>query len=333
MSRPAMPPVLLAATALAACASEPLFIPGTAAPPPSAFAAARLLPVPEKVAPPGPPAAPAPAVAALPGDAVPPASPATREPSRPLARVEAANRSAAREPTRHGYVNAAQVYDWTDGALYRLYTAPEQVSEIALQPGEQLIAVAAGDTVRWVIGDTASGTGAARRTHVLVKPTAPGLRTNLVITTDRRVYHIALESSAGPAMASISWAYPADALLALDRGGDPGVPGEGAGGLAVESLNFAYAIDGDDPPWRPLRAFDDGTQVFIEFPPRLSTDEAPPLFVAGKSGRPELVNYRVRGRFYVVDRLFAAAELRLGEKRQAVVRIRAVRPEADGTNR
>jgi len=36
-----------------------------------------------------------------------------------------------------------------------------------------------------------------------------------------------------------------------------------------------------------------------------------------------VVNYRVAGRYYVVDRLFAAAELRLGGKRQKVVRITA----------
>ena len=94
-----------------------------------------------------------------------------------------------------------------------------------------------------------------------------------------------------------------------------------ATGLAIENLRFGSRIDGDNPPWRPLRAFDDGRQVFIEFPPTLQQGEAPPLFVRGEGGRAELVNYRLRGRYYVVDRLFTVAELRLGEKRQQVVRI------------
>lgn len=94
-----------------------------------------------------------------------------------------------------------------------------------------------------------------------------------------------------------------------------------AGPVAVERLNFNYGIEGDTPAWRPVRAFDDGAQVFIEFPPELESTEAPPLFVIGASGKPELVNYRKRGRYYVVDRLFGAAELRLGGKRQQVVRI------------
>jgi P-type conjugative transfer protein TrbG len=247
-------------------------------------------------------------------------------------RVEVANRAATREPSRDRYLNSAQIYFWAEGAIYRLYTAPERVSDIVLEPGERLNSVAAGDTLRWVIGDTTSGTGAARRTHILVKPASAGLSTNLVISTDRRVYHVQLESDARTAMASIAWTYPADALIALRRQ-EPEAPAAEAvaANLAVEALNFDYRIEGDDPPWRPLRAFDDGKQVFIQFPVGLAQGEAPPLFVTGEGGRSELVNYRLRGRYYVVDRLFSAAELRLGERRQQVVRI--LRTDASGQRR
>jgi len=218
-------------------------------------------------------------------------------------------------------IPASEVHPWWDSAVYHLATAPERVSDIALQPGEALIAVAAGDTARWVIGDTTSGSGATRRTHVLVKPAASGLRTNLVIATDRRVYHLELASGA-QAMTSIAWTYPQDELLALQNQEAALVAAEPvAASVTVERLNFNYAIGGDAPAWRPVRAFDDGAQVFIEFPPAMTTGEAPPLFVIGSSGKAELVNYRLRGRYYVVDRLFDTAELRLGEKRQQVVRI------------
>ena len=246
------------------------------------------------------------------------AVPQRRTRATPAGRVDEANRAATREPSRENYVNAAQVHAFMEGALYRLYAAPERVSDIALQPGESLVSVAAGDTARWVIGDTTSGSGAAKRTHILVKPTATGLRTNLVISTDRRVYHVQLESTQRTAMASMSWTYPGDELLALARA-EAAAPV--AGGIALETLNFGYRISGDEPAWRPLRAYDDGRQVFIEFPAGIEVGEAPPLFVTGPEGRAELVNYRMRGRYYVVDRLFAAAELRLGGKRQQVVRI------------
>ncbi|MBG6116622.1 MULTISPECIES: P-type conjugative transfer protein TrbG [unclassified Sphingobium] len=257
----------------------------------------------------------------LPGQLLPP--PSVRvDAGSPTARVEAANRAATREPSSAGYINAVQVYPWTDGALYRLYAAPEQVSDIALQPGEKLVAVSAGDTVRWVIGDTSSGAGETARAHILVKPFAPGLKTNMVITTDRRAYHLALESTDKTAMAAISWTYPQDRLLALQRQNERAEEARPvADNIALTNLRFRYAITGDNPPWRPVRAWDDGNKVYIEFPARLDQGEAPPLFVVGPLGQSQLVNYRVSGNHYIVDRLFGAAELRLGENPQAVVRI------------
>ncbi|HWV60952.1 MAG TPA: P-type conjugative transfer protein TrbG [Sphingopyxis sp.] len=236
--------------------------------------------------------------------------------------VASANKAAAREPAASGYLNAVQVYPYAEGALYRLYTAPGRVSDIALQPGETLTSVAAGDTARWTVGDTVSGSGEARRTHILVKPFAAGLATNLVIATDRRVYHVQLTSRASGAMAAIRWTYPHDELLALARRNREG---EAATPVSVDvrvaDLDFDYTISGDKPAWRPLRAFNDGRQTWIEFPANIAAGEAPPLFVVGEKGEPELVNYRVAGRFYVVDRLFAVAELRLGARKQKVVRI------------
>jgi type IV secretion system protein VirB9 len=236
--------------------------------------------------------------------------------------VHVATYAATQEPTLHGYLNAIQVYPFTEGMIYRVYAAPEQVTDLTLQAGEVLGSVAAGDTVRWIIGDTPSGSGNNKRTHILIKPIAAGLSTNLVIATDRRSYHVSLTSTATTAMSAVSWTYPSDPLIALKAPEvGPAGPSAVAGGLSVDQLEFGYAISGDNPSWRPIRAFDDGRQTFIEFPASIAVDEAPPLFILGAGGETQLVNYRVRGRFYVVDRLFAAAELRLGTKHQEVVRI------------
>lgn len=258
----------------------------------------------------------------LPGQLQPITSSAAPDTRAPTARVNAANAAALQEPSTHGYINAVQVYPFIEGALYRLYAAPEQVSDIALDVGESLVAVSAGDTVRWVVGNTTSGTSGGERVHILVKPFAPGLKTNMVITTDRRTYHLALESTDSTAMAALSWTYPEDQLIALkaqNEKADTAAPI--ASGLALEDLHFRYAITGDSPPWRPVRAFDDGSKVYIEFPGRIDQGETPPLFVVGPTGDNELVNYRVRRNYYIVDRLFAAAELRLGQDPQQVVRI------------
>ncbi|MEM9054634.1 MAG: P-type conjugative transfer protein TrbG [Pseudomonadota bacterium] len=238
-------------------------------------------------------------------------------------------KSALIEPSVDGYVNAIQVYPYTEGALYRLYASPGQVSDITLQPGETLVSVSAGDTVRWVVGDTISGTGPNSRAHVLVKPINSDIRTNLMIATDRRTYHLELESVPSGYMAALSWRYPVDELAELTSRNARAISRE-AGiierGVSLDGLNFDYRISGDRPNWKPVRVFDDGRQVYIQMPDDIETTDLPPLFVLGGNGDAQLVNYRLRGKYYIVDHLFEAAELRLGETPQTIVRISKAKP-------
>ncbi len=244
------------------------------------------------------------------------------EPADEKVRVSRANEEARIAPTREGYVNAIQVWPYAEGALYQVYASPGRVTVIALQEGEELVTVSAGDTVRWVVGDTASGAGATLRVNILVKPTRVGLKTNLVITTNRRTYLLELSSTPQAWMASVSWDYPKDRMLALQRQArDAQAAAPVDSGLSLEQIKFRYAITGDSPPWKPLRAFDDGQRVYIQFPGGIAQGELPPLFVVGPHGDGQLVNYRFRSPYYIVDRLFGAAELRLGDSKAQVVRI------------
>ncbi|KSR45975.1 P-type conjugative transfer protein TrbG [Pseudomonas aeruginosa] len=255
---------------------------------------------------------------------------AKAEPGDETARVSQANREARVAPTRDGFINAVQVWPFTDGALYQVYASPGRVTTINLQPGEELVTVAAGDTVRWIVGDTSSGSGTDLRVNVLVKPTRPELKTNLVITTNRRTYLLELTSTEETWMASVSWDYPKDRMLALQRQAQAAqdtAPVDS--GLSLENIRFRYAITGSNAPWKPERAFDDGKKVYIQFPRGIAQGELPPLFVIGPEGDGQLVNYRFRPPYYIVDRMFGAAELRLGGKGGDVVRIE----RTDGTRR
>ena len=241
-----------------------------------------------------------------------------KEEAEPLDRVEMANSAARVEPRKRGYFNAAQIYAYSPGALYQVYVSPGQITDIMLEEGEQLTGsgpVSAGDTVRWVVGDTESGSGETRRVHILVKPTRPAVETNLVVNTDRRTYLIELRSREKPYMPAVAWYYPQNAeTRARQVALTPELPD-------ASQRRFRYRIEGDDPPWRPVKAYDDGRKVYIEFARGIVQGELPPLFVVGPDGSPEIVNYRTFRNVIIVDRLFAAAELRLGGEQQQKVRI------------
>lgn len=237
----------------------------------------------------------------------------------PIGRVENANAAARVQPRREGYYNAIQIYPWSEGALYQVYAAPGQITDIALEPGESLTGqgpVAAGDTARWIIGDTESGSGPTRRVHVLVKPSRPDITTNLIITTDRRTYMLELRSGQMPYMPAVAWAYPQP--LALRRQSVPATPAI----PAVAARNYRYGLTGDNPPWKPVSVYDDGRHVYVEFPRGIVQGEMPPIFVIGPAGEAQIVNSRTFHNILIVDRLFSAAELRLGGGgRQQTVRI------------
>jgi type IV secretion system protein VirB9 len=241
--------------------------------------------------------------------------------STPAGRVENANAAARVEPRREGYYNAIQIYPWSEGALYQVYAAPGQITNIALQPGESLTGagpIAAGDTARWIIGDTESGSGANRRVHILVKPTRDDISTNLVLTTDRRVYMIELRAREALYMPSVAWAYPSPpAGQRRSIPSAPIIPAE-----AARNYRYGLQVHGDSPPWRPVSVFDDGRRVYVVFPRGIVQGEMPPIFVLGADGEPQIVNSRIHQNILIVDRLFGAAELRLGSgDRQQVVRI------------
>jgi type IV secretion system protein VirB9 len=205
-----------------------------------------------------------------------------------------------------------------------LYCKPLRICDIELEAGEGVLNVALGDSERWIASKMESGSEDARRAHIVVKPTEFDLSTNLVITTDRRVYHLGLISSleeTGGYFRSVRFYYPQDTV---ERWSDAAAAArEGASRererevahlplVSPEGLNFGYRIDGDRVPWRPVQAFDDGTRVFIQMPGAMSATEAPALFVLTGDKEQALVNYRLRGHYFVVDKLFPEAVLVLG---------------------
>ncbi|WP_158912758.1 P-type conjugative transfer protein TrbG [Caulobacter sp. S45] len=301
-------------------------------PPASAPAPANLPPAPV------PYARLATAPAATPPPAVPPMAKRRREAVTPQMRaIRAANAAALSGPAPNAFVNAALIYDYEAGRLYRIDASPRFLTTIVLRPGEHLISKAAGDTIRWSVGETSQGAGDRAQVEVVLKPVRGGQRTNLVLTTDQRTYFLEAVSHDEPIYTSvISWNYPLDdmreaqaaaaqaKLLAETAAAAHAAPVVQAN-LPIDRLNFGYRIEHPKakhaPPWEPSRVFDDGSKTYLQFPATMGSSAAPPLFLVGPGGQAELVNYRVKGDFYIVDRLIDVAELRLGEKPQTIVRI------------
>ena len=228
-----------------------------------------------------------------------------------LQRVRAANANARALQSNATFDGARSVYAYQPGALYPIYANPGFVTALMLEPGESLNAIAAGDTARWTVTQAEAGDVGVSRMVVLIKPHEAGLRTNIVLVTDRRLYLLEALSEAGETYAAeVTWTYPRDAAA----------PVQAAPAEPMDSNYRVRIVRGRAPAWTPVRVFDNGAKTWIQFPRDVAATDLPPLFVITGDGA-ELVNYRVQDSSYMVDRLFDVAELRLGSHDPVIVRI------------
>lgn len=237
--------------------------------------------------------------------------------------IVAANLQARTPSSARAFQGGLQVFEYEPGRIYEVWAAPLRVTTLTLAPGEKVIAKAAGDTVRWQIGETVSGEGEAQRAHVMIKPLTLGLETNLALTTNRRLYLLQLRS--GPPAAfntSIAW----DVGAALDAAGPEPVaaasaPTAAVGPPALLDARFAIRPKGKRPAWTPAAVMTDGVRTYLSLPAAAEASETPALFAVDPSGDAQMVNYRQHSGLWVVDRVLDRAELRLGGRRPQVVRI------------
>lgn len=223
------------------------------------------------------------------------------------------NTISTQNPRSKKNVGSKTYYTYKEGDIYEVHAGVDVVTDIELQRGERLTnSPIAGDTIRWKMSVASSGQGVEETTHLVLKPLEENIETNIIITTDKRVYHLRALSGDWY-MPSVAWSYPDDDARALEET----IKRKGlveAVSLSPENLNFGYRIDGDSYAWTPIRVFDDGKKTYIQMPAEMASSEAPALFVLEEDGEPQLVNYRVKGFYYIVDRLFSRAQMRVGPK-------------------
>lgn len=197
-----------------------------------------------------------------------------------------------------------------------------QVCDVELEPGEQVSSVNLGDAVRWLVEPALSGAGVSAVQHLVIKPLDVGLETSLMVTTDRRTYHLRLRSHRTEYMPRVAFSYPGavDAKwaamkkqVAIEQAKKPEPPKK----EYLGQLDFGYRVSGN-APFKPARVYNDGVKTIIEMPATFSQGEAPTLLVVRESGsifrkdEEVMVNYRLQDGRYVVDTLFSKAVLVAG---------------------
>ena len=246
----------------------------------------------------------------------------------PKEAVRSATAASTQSSNAQLFDRAKHNFLYFDNSVYEVYFSPGFLTTLYLQPGEQLINFFAGDTSRWAITQTHTGVNEDQQTLILVKPHIANVRTNFVISTDKRVYLVdALATGESVYHTAVAWNYPSDNLNSLRPvlSSAPGrtTPTATQSRAISDPSRFSYnfeitLVEGDDPVWKPVDVFSDGQKTYIRFANDLGAVDAPPLFIIGSEEETGLVNYRVDRNFYVVDRPIDRAVLQHGDPRSVV---------------
>ncbi len=205
------------------------------------------------------------------------------------------------------------------GTLPSILTAPLRLTDIELEPGEIIKEVQLGDTVRWQVSPSISGSGSTQVSHVIVKPTDSGLATTLDIFTDRRSYHVNLKSTNKNYFPVVAFAYRDQLQNVWDNYNNQISATKKANTIAdpdigfknAEDLDFGYDISGSTS-WKPTRVYNDGVKTYIFMPRSMNSKDAPVLLALDGSGSQKIVNYRIVNNKFIVDNLFDKAILLIG---------------------
>ena len=217
-----------------------------------------------------------------------------------------------------------------NGSIKFLYGAQQpsivcavlQVCDVALQAGEQVNSINLGDTARWTVEPAVTGSGAGEVQHLIIKPLDVGLETSMVVTTNRRSYHLKLRSHRSQYMPQVSFTYPEEAMakweaIKVREGRDRDDRTLPETREYMGNLSFDYEVSGS-VAWKPVRVYNDGRKTVIQMPSTMAQTEAPALLVVRKDGgvftddETVMVNYRVQGDRYIVDSVFDKAILIAG---------------------
>lgn len=211
------------------------------------------------------------------------------------------------------HLGTGKVVYFLGATMPTVVAAPMHISDIELEPGEMVQDILVGDSQRWLIETGSSGSAQGEINHVFVKPVDSGLSTALVITTNKRVYHIKLVSQRTGTTPWVGFLYPEQAM-ALKRQSETAkywqstsVDGQQ---IDISTLNFNYKISGQ-APWKPVQVYDTGAKMYIKMPDNTEAGEIPVL-LALKGSKETLVNYRFRNNAFEVDGVFSSLILVTG---------------------
>lgn len=191
-------------------------------------------------------------------------------------------------------------------------------SIIEFESDEEIQTVSVGDSIAWLINPSGN--------RLFLKPIEQNALTNMSVLTNKRSYLFELHAEEASDIRDpnlvfvLRFIYPqndASAVQFTDYDSEPDIENE------PQKYNFRYTMRGIDTI-APVRIFDDGEFTYFEF--RDKNAEIPAFYRVDPLGNEEIVNFRKRGNYIVVERVASQFTLRRGAEIVCVYNERLPQP-------
>ncbi len=204
-------------------------------------------------------------------------------------------------------------FTYSDTNVYEIYSTPDFLTTLQLNADEKVTFLAGGDTERWMLEEAKGGKNG--NTFIFIKPMEEDLQTNLLITTDKRIYNINIRSTTSEYNSLVKWDYPHDYKMVRDFEANNLVTAT----TDSDSINMAYTISNKYLDFAPQYVFDDGQKTYFYM--RKNVREMPVLFVKGEDGKYMQTNFRVDDqKRIVIDRTAQKFKMILGKKELTITK-------------
>lgn len=180
-----------------------------------------------------------------------------------------------------------------------------RVCAVELEAGERVVKTYVGDGERWKVDVQLSQEGGVKPLVVL-KPTECAIETNLIVSTDRRIYDVLVKSRScanpgeglklGPRR--LRFEYGGFSQAWNDKGQPPGTAKAQPDAVKPQNLSFKYSWQGGWRGPKPKLVYDDGKRIYVRF--EKVPEKAPAIFRKGAEGL-EIVPFRLEGDVYVIE--------------------------------
>ena len=245
-------------------------------------------------------------------------------------RPELKGKDAAKKSTEDSiqvpekFTNGTMYYDFDNDFTYEIYCQPYRVTDLMLEPGEQVIEMPfLSEEKVWEIGAGVSRNGNIDTQHFFLKPAYSGLISSFIIITDKRVYHILLKSFKDCFMTQVKWNYPNTMPFTLkteamnERMNKMNRLTKETVGVDPRYLSFDYKMTYSPfkkPYWLPVRIYDDGAKTYIVMNETVLHMTSPILF----NQKNERINYSVDKTLIIIPELVEKVTMRVGKERVTI---------------